>query len=71
LVHFSPPRSGSALRAGVYASVAITGAAPHHLTGELVDVLAQPTHRVRIPVLAVEPGVAAGPPAGAVPAGHV
>jgi len=70
LVHFSPPRSGSALRAGAYASVAITGAAPHHLTGELVDVLVHPTHRVRIPVLAVEPGLTAGPPARAVPAGH-
>ena len=37
LVHF---RSASPLRAGTYATVEITGAAPHHLTGELRDVVA-------------------------------
>ena len=49
LVHFAPP---GPLRAGAYATVEVTGAAPHHLTGRLVEVLAQPRHRRRIPVLA-------------------
>jgi len=49
LVHFRPSRP---LRPGTYADVEITGAAPHHLTGRLVEVLAEPAHRVRIPVLA-------------------
>ena len=49
LVHFRPSRP---LRPGTYADVEITGAAPHHLTGRLVEVLAVPAHRVRIPVLA-------------------
>jgi tRNA-2-methylthio-N6-dimethylallyladenosine synthase len=50
LVHFTPP---SALRPGAYAAVEITGAAPHHLTGRFVELLAEPAHRVRIPVAAV------------------
>ena len=50
LVHFRPP---TPLRAGTYATVEITGAAPHHLTGELRDVVAEPTHRTRIPVAAL------------------
>jgi hypothetical protein len=41
------------LRPGTYAAVEITGAAPHHLTGRFVEVLAEPAHRVRIPVAAV------------------
>ena len=49
LVHFVPPRP---LRSGTYADVEITGAAPHHLTARYVDVLADPVHKVRIPVLA-------------------
>jgi len=49
LVHFRPPGS---LRAGTYATVEVTGAAPHHLTGELREVLAEPRHRTRIPVAA-------------------
>jgi tRNA-2-methylthio-N6-dimethylallyladenosine synthase len=47
LVHFRtdrPPRPGS------YATVTVTGAAPHHLTGELVEITAAPRHRTRIPV---------------------
>jgi tRNA-2-methylthio-N6-dimethylallyladenosine synthase len=40
------------LRPGTYAEVRITGAAPHHLTGELVAVVAPATHRTRIPVTA-------------------
>ena len=47
LVHFSPV---SPLRAGTYASVEIVRAAPHFLQGELREVLAEPSHRIRIPV---------------------
>jgi tRNA-2-methylthio-N6-dimethylallyladenosine synthase len=47
LVHFAP--SGP-LRAGSYASVEIIDAAPHHLLGRFVEVLSEPTHKVRIPV---------------------
>jgi len=73
LVHFRPGRSVSALRPGAYASVTITTAAPHHLTGELVEVIAPPAHRVRIPVMAAEAGAVSGHAAGAtraVPAGR-
>ncbi len=49
LVHFTPARP---VRAGTYATVEITGAAPHHLTGELREIVAEPTHRLRIPVAA-------------------
>jgi len=48
IVHFPPPPAG--LRAGAYTTVRITGAAPHHLTGDLMSVDAQPTHKLRIPV---------------------
>jgi tRNA-2-methylthio-N6-dimethylallyladenosine synthase len=47
LVHF---RSAEALRPGTYASVRVTGAAPHYLTGELLGVTAPARHRTRIPV---------------------
>jgi tRNA-2-methylthio-N6-dimethylallyladenosine synthase len=50
LVHF---RSPDELSVGTTADVRVTGAAPHHLTGELVEVLDRPTRRVRIPVVAV------------------
>ena len=52
LVHFSPPEP---LRSGTYAAVEITGAAPHHLTGHFVEVLADPAHRtrIRVPVAAL------------------
>jgi tRNA-2-methylthio-N6-dimethylallyladenosine synthase len=50
LVHL---RAGQPLRPGTYVSAVVTAAAPHHLTGELVEVLAEPTHRTRIPVVAV------------------
>jgi tRNA-2-methylthio-N6-dimethylallyladenosine synthase len=49
LVHFRPERP---LRPGTYADVEVTAAAPHHLTGRLVAVTAEPTHRTRIPVVA-------------------
>ena len=47
LVHFA-----GTMRAGTYATVRITRAAPHHLTGDLVSLDAAPTHRTRIPVQA-------------------
>jgi tRNA-2-methylthio-N6-dimethylallyladenosine synthase len=48
LVHF---HSDVPLAAGTFAEVVITRAAPHHLTGTLVDVTARPRHRTRIPVV--------------------
>ena len=50
LVHFS---SDVALRPGTYATVEITKAAPHFLTGFLVDVLQMATHKIRIPIVSV------------------
>jgi tRNA-2-methylthio-N6-dimethylallyladenosine synthase len=47
LVHFRP---AVPLRAGSYAMVDIIRAAPHHLRGSLVDVVAEPRHKLRIPV---------------------
>ena len=47
LVHFPAPRP---LAVGTFVDVLVTGAAPHHLTGELVAVTAGPRHRTRIPV---------------------
>ena len=47
LVHF-----GGDVAAGAYAEVRVTGAAPHHLSGELVAVTARPRHKIRIPVAA-------------------
>ncbi|HRE00840.1 MAG TPA: tRNA (N6-isopentenyl adenosine(37)-C2)-methylthiotransferase MiaB, partial [Ilumatobacteraceae bacterium] len=47
LVHFPSP---APLRAGAYASVEIVSAAPHHLGGRLVEVLADAQHKIRIPV---------------------
>jgi tRNA-2-methylthio-N6-dimethylallyladenosine synthase len=49
LVHFP---AGDPLRPGTYATVRVTGAAPHHLTGELVEVTAPARHKTRIPVVA-------------------
>ncbi len=49
LVHFAP--SGRTdLDGGTYATVAVTAAGRHHLTGDLVEVTARPAHRTRIPV---------------------
>ena len=47
LVHFPAPRP---LGVGTFVDVLVTGAAPHHLTGDLVAVTADPRHRTRIPV---------------------
>jgi tRNA-2-methylthio-N6-dimethylallyladenosine synthase len=49
LVHFS---AVPAPRPGSFAAIRVTGAAPHHLIGELVEVTARPRHRSRIPVVA-------------------
>jgi tRNA-2-methylthio-N6-dimethylallyladenosine synthase len=51
LVHVPAPPG--TLPAGSWADVLITRAAPHYLAGELVAVTGQPTHRTRIPVVAV------------------
>ena len=47
LLHFpsEPIRSGS------YATVLVTGAAPHHLRGDLVEVTAGAAHKTRLPLL--------------------
>jgi len=50
LVHFPAPPLGP----GTFALVRVTGAAPHHLSGELVEVTARPRHRTRIPVSVAE-----------------
>ncbi len=49
LVHFPSVRP---LRSGCYVTVMITSAAPHHLGGEMVDFIAEPAHKIRIPVVA-------------------
>ncbi len=49
LVHFRPAEP---VRSGSYARVEVTAAAPHHLLGELLEVIAEPRHKVRIPVAA-------------------
>jgi tRNA-2-methylthio-N6-dimethylallyladenosine synthase len=51
LVHFAPP-GDRRLAVGSFATVRVTGAAPHHLVGELVEVTGRPRHRTRIPVAA-------------------
>jgi tRNA-2-methylthio-N6-dimethylallyladenosine synthase len=49
LVHFAAPQP---LRAGAYALVEITAAAPHHLLGRFVELIEPARHVTRIPVLA-------------------
>ncbi len=49
LVHF---RSERPLRPGTLAAARVLDAGPHFLRGELVEVLAAPRHRTRIPVAA-------------------
>jgi len=49
LVHFAPTQP---LRTGSYATVEVTAAAPHHLMGRFVQLVAEPTHKRRIAVLA-------------------
>ena len=49
LVHFTPTQP---MRTGSYATVEITSAAPHHLMGRFVDLVAEPAHKRRIAVSA-------------------
>jgi tRNA-2-methylthio-N6-dimethylallyladenosine synthase len=49
LVHFP---AAQPLRVGSYALVEVTSAAPHHLMGRFVELVAEPAHKRRIPVLA-------------------
>jgi tRNA-2-methylthio-N6-dimethylallyladenosine synthase len=49
LVHFP---STQPLRVGSYATVEVTSAAPHHLMGRFVELVAEPLHKRRIPILA-------------------
>ena len=51
LVHFVDD-GDRAIPSGSFATVRVTGAARHHLTGDLVEVTARPSYRVRIPVSA-------------------
>ena len=64
LVHFTPP---TPLRAGAYATVEITGAAPHHLTGRFVErrgrAGAPRAHPRRRPLTVPAPVVVLGPTA--------
>lgn len=50
LVHFTV---NAPLRPGTYATTEITRGAPHFLEGRLVEVLSEPTHKIRIPLLSV------------------
>src|SRR6056297_3497604 len=47
LVHFRAPWP---VRTGSYATVEITRGAPHFLEAEFLDLVAEPTHKLRIPV---------------------
>jgi tRNA-2-methylthio-N6-dimethylallyladenosine synthase len=49
LAHFARP-DGPAPAPGSLVDVEVTGAAPHHLRAELVEVAARPRHRTRIPL---------------------
>jgi tRNA-2-methylthio-N6-dimethylallyladenosine synthase len=51
LVHFGAP-APTPVRSGAYAKVEVTAAAPHHLTGRLLEITAEPLHKRRIPVFA-------------------
>ena len=50
LVHFESP---GRLRAGAYATVEVTRAAPHHLVGRFLEQTAEASHVTRIPVAAL------------------
>ncbi|MDQ6928728.1 MAG: radical SAM protein, partial [Actinomycetota bacterium] len=52
LVHFAAD-AASAPAPGSYATVLVTGAAPHYLRGDLIEVTDGPRHRTRIPVAAL------------------
>jgi tRNA-2-methylthio-N6-dimethylallyladenosine synthase len=50
LAHFGPGPDGVVPAMGSLADVVITGAAPHHLRAELVEIVSGPRHHARIPV---------------------
>ncbi|HSP05389.1 MAG TPA: tRNA (N6-isopentenyl adenosine(37)-C2)-methylthiotransferase MiaB [Acidimicrobiales bacterium] len=50
LIHFPSP---APIRIGSYATVEVTGAAAHHLQGELRDIVHVAAHKTRIPVAAI------------------
>lgn len=50
LVHFP---STTPMRPGTYAHVEITRGAPHFLEGRFIEILHEPTHKIRIPLLSV------------------
>lgn len=50
LVHFVPP---GPMRPGTYVLLDIVDAAPHHLMGEFVELVAEASHKTRIPVAAL------------------
>ena len=50
LVHFVAP---SVLRPGTYVNVEITGAGPHHLSGQFIDLVAPASHKRRLTVSVV------------------
>jgi tRNA-2-methylthio-N6-dimethylallyladenosine synthase len=50
LIHFAA--GDRKVPCGAYATVAVTGASRHHLQGDLLEVIARPRHRIRIPVSA-------------------
>ncbi len=47
LLHFA----AGPIKAGSYATVRVTGAAPHHLRGDLLEVTAPAVHKTRLPLL--------------------
>jgi tRNA-2-methylthio-N6-dimethylallyladenosine synthase len=47
LVHFA----SDPIRPGSYATVLVTGAAPHHLRGELLEITRGAAHKTRLPLL--------------------
>ena len=49
-------KSQDSLRVGTYARVEVTDAPSHYLLGELLEIVAAPKHRKRIPVMAEQSG---------------
>jgi len=47
LLHFA----SSPIKPGTYATVRVTGAAPHHLRGDLLEITAPARHKTRLPLL--------------------
>jgi tRNA-2-methylthio-N6-dimethylallyladenosine synthase len=60
LVHFRTPPAGKPAP-GSYARARVTGAAPHFLRGDFLELTALPRHRVRIPVRTLSGPSLSGP----------